>query len=68
MYIGTGIFLLVVGAILNWGVAVSYTHLDVYKRQLPDQGMVVGQQDPGRRARSSNGGHEGSFLLSLIHI
>ena len=26
-------FLFCIGSVLGWGLAVSYTHLDVYKRQ-----------------------------------
>ena len=48
-------------------MSVSYTHLDVYKRQLLDSGRVVGEGTPLALKNTYAGDHI-TLYLSLIHI
>ena len=62
-----------------WAGSVSYTHLDVYKRQVPDRGEVITSPttlqafEPITGSQNSGWGilqriYDGGWRLSLIHI
>ena len=60
---------------MSWILPVSYTHLDVYKRQVQHNGGLlaavlvdVGQVELGRQAEVQLAGGQGVLCLSLIHI